>query len=109
MRLLVISGVLFLLGACGAVPQLAGIEAVGTVTTGKPFSDHLWSLYTGKDCSSIRVYNGQTYCQEDEIVPQPVLFCYRTLGTVTCYDRPDPHKGRYQKVGDNDQNLVKPH
>jgi len=24
---------------------------------------------------------------------------------VTCYDRPDPHRGRQKKIGDNDHNL----
>ena len=50
---------------------------------------------------------GLTYCEEDEIVPAPEVYCYQTLGKVTCYDKPDPHKGRHQRVGDNDHNLVK--
>jgi hypothetical protein len=36
-----------------------------------------------------------------------LVYCYRTLGKVTCYDRPDPHKGRHRRVGNNDHNLIK--
>ena len=47
-----------------------------------------------------------TYCLEDEAVPNPDIHCYRTLGNVTCYERPHPF--HQQKVGENDHNLVPP-
>ena len=38
-----------------------------------------------------------TYCEEDEKVPQMNVFCYRTLGEITCYDRP-VYDGKQEQV-----------
>ncbi len=100
---------LLVLGACTplTMPQAATAEAISAVGTGKTLSDHVISLVSGKNCRGVRVKQGLTYCEEDELIPKPDIYCYRTLARVTCYDRPDPYKGRYRIVGDNEHNMAK--
>ncbi len=66
--------------------QLAILDVGVIMATGKTLSDQVVSYQTGKDCSTVRVEQGRTYCREDE--PNPVMStknCQRTLGDVTCY------------------------
>ena len=95
------------LGACSVVPGFAQIEGATVIGAKKTITDHIISLSSGKNCSTIRKERGLTYCEEDEPVIKPNIYCYKTLARVTCYDRPDPHRGGYQKVDRNDHNLVK--
>ena len=95
------------LGACSFVPGFAQVEGATVIGTKKTISDHVVSLASGKDCSIIRKDRGLTYCVEDEPVITPNIYCYKTLARVTCYDRPDPHHGGYQKVDRNEHNQVK--
>jgi hypothetical protein len=107
MRIVVVITMLLIVSACNSVPSLAIIDGASVVSTEKTVADHAISIYTGKNCSTIRTEMGLTYCEEDEVVPAPEVYCYHTLGKITCYDKPDPHKGRHQRVGDNDHNMVK--
>lgn len=81
--------------AATAVPNAAGpvaaMEAATVITTNKTISDHFISMSRGKNCSTIRVQTGQTYCEEDERVPLKEIYCYRTIGQVNCYAMPRPH------------------
>lgn len=97
MRLVFLCGALFL-GACSAIdgaqsiaPQAALIEGGTVVGTGKTIGDHLISFGTGKNCSTVRKQLGKTYCEEDELGHVDEVYCYRTLGKVTCYAEPSPH------------------
>jgi hypothetical protein len=96
------SVVLVLAGCAGAgfVPGAAQLEGASVVVTEKPFTDHIVSFFSGKNCSTIRREKGLTYCEEDEMQPGATkVYCYRALGGVTCYDRPDPFEGqRYQPL-----------
>ena len=98
---------LFLLAGCSAVPGLAQIEGATLIATDKTLTDNLVSYYSGKNCSTLRSHQGLTYCEEDEVLPTPKLFCYKTLSKVTCYDRPDPWDQRRQEVDRNEHNYVK--
>ncbi len=99
-----IAGVV-LLGACSsALTPYAMVNAAFLVNTDKTMEDHVISATSGKNCSSVRAGTGRSYCEEDELNPSPSVYCYRTLGSITCYDRPDPHNGRYQRVGENRHN-----
>ena len=89
------------LAACDSLFMVEGGTAV---VTGKRLSDQAISLASGKNCSVNRISQGLTYCVEDEAVPAQNLYCYRTLGEVSCYNRPDD---RQQKLGENDQNAVR--
>ena len=94
------------IGAAG-IPGVAEIDAVTVISTDKTISDHIISLTSGKNCSTVRLEKGMHYCEEDEPTVEPAVYCYKTLASVTCYDRPDPYKEGYRKIGNNDHNLVK--
>ena len=106
MRIPAAIALILLLAACTSWAVVDGITVMGT---DKTLEDHVVSLASGKNCSTVRTERGLSYCAEDEVVPLAPVFCYRTLGEITCYDRPDPHKGRYGRVGDNDHNLIGRH
>ncbi len=109
MRFLVAVAGFFILGGCSLVPPVAALDSATVMGTKKTMADHLISVASGKDCSTVRSGLGQSYCKEDELNPEPAIYCYRTLGAVTCYDRPDPHRGRHQKLGDNTHNIPSSH
>lgn len=106
MRFAALLSVFLFLGACGAFPPYAAVEGITVMSTDKTMADHAISLASGKNCSVIRKEAGQTYCEEDEN-PNPVstLYCYRTLGKITCYKEANPHNGRQRKVGENGHNF----
>lgn len=95
MRALFVVGGLLFVSACTALaPPVATVEGVSAVLTGKPLSDRLISIASGKNCSTVRRTTGRTYCVEDEINPAPRVWCYKSIGRVNCYDRPDPSRRR---------------
>ena len=106
MRIFALLACLAVLGGCSAIPGYAQVQSIFVVGTDKTMEDHVVSLVSGKNCSIVRTEKDQTYCEEDELVIKQNIFCYRTLATVTCYDRPDPNPGR-RRVDLNDHNLAK--
>lgn len=94
--------------ACAPV-AIAEAEAVTVMGSDKTIVDHLVSLGSGKDCSTLRKERGLTYCVEDMPQIRQNIYCYRNLAGVTCYDRADPHGSgqKQQRVGLNDHNLPK--
>ena len=106
MRVLLALGLLGWVGACSLVPPIAALEGASAWGTGKTVSDHVISISSGKNCSTVRREIGRTYCEEDEANPPTTVYCYPTLGEVTCYNRPDPYNdGRQRRVDANDHNL----
>jgi len=103
-----ISAIIALTVAIAGCSEMFVLESATVMVTEKTSFDHAVSALSGKDCSVVRKEAGRTYCVEDERHPTPAAFCYRTLGDVTCYDRPDPHVGHHQKVGENDHNFRTP-
>jgi len=109
-----IAGMLVLAGCApplgsAALPGLAQFDVATVIASDKTMFDHLVSASSGKNCSSVRIEKGLHYCEEDE--PQAVkrnLYCYPSLGRVTCYDRPDPYRNNHQRLGENEHNLIKP-
>ena len=91
--------------ACSLYPPIAAVEGISAVGTGKTASDHLISFTSGMNCSTIRTKTGRTYCEEQESNPTSRVWCYRTIGKVVCYDKPDPYQGNQRKMGDNNHNL----
>ncbi|RCK27664.1 hypothetical protein [Thalassospira lucentensis] len=65
-------------------------DVVSIINTDKTLVDHVVSLSTGQDCSTIRKIDGKSYCKKDPI-PEPPLYCYRSLAAVSCYRTPDPY------------------
>jgi hypothetical protein len=89
-------GMLLAAGACAPV---AVVGSASIAATDKTPWDHAISWISEKDCSTMRMNMGLTYCREDEIDPTPRMHCYRTIGEVTCYTRYDPYNGRQQSLG----------
>jgi hypothetical protein len=97
-RVFVLCGGLLGLSACGGEVGLAMLAA-STATfihTDKTVMDHAVSYSTDRDCSILFLARDQDYCKPQvPIEPAQVaymsqaLYCYRTLGGVSCYDRPD--------------------
>ena len=105
-RPLLLTGMAAGLAACSAAataptsfPQFLGLEGATVVGTGKTMTDHIVSFTTGKDCSTIRKNTGRHYCEEDEVAVPDNVFCYSTLGDVTCYERPAPFGETKRAVG----------
>lgn len=69
------------------------------MATDKTVMDHVVSMRSGKDCSTVRSEQGRTYCREDEPNPMPQMYCYRSLGDVTCYKDPNPARDAAGLVG----------
>lgn len=82
------------------------ISAGVVMATDKTLSDHLVSFRTGKNCSTVRVEQGRTYCREDEANPMPNVHCYQTLGDVMCYAAPDPSRRPGDAIGNVQQRAL---
>lgn len=95
------------LPGCGAMtpyPFLAvvGGETMSLSTTDKTLGDHLASAVTGEDCSTLEALEKRPYCQPrrpriDPAESDPA--CYRTIGTVDCYDRNYKYATPSQRIG----------
>ena len=93
------AGVVVVLAACDAL--YVG-SAATVVTTDKTITDHAISLISGKDCSTVRTEQGRSFCKEDEVNPEPNVYCFQTIGGIDCYREPvDPYDGRKEQVGRN--------
>ncbi len=97
-RVFVICGALLGLTACGADIGLVllATSTASFIHTDKTVVDHAVGFSTDRDCSILYAANDQSYCKPSvPIEPAQVaymsqaLYCYRTLGGVSCYDRPD--------------------
>lgn len=120
-RLLVSAILLTMLSACSLASQaaLAGINLVSYVHTDKTLTDHAISLVTDENCSIRHSANNEPYCQPlpengdlatagdanpdapptdwdpGQLANGAPIFCYRTLGGVSCYEEPDPSASAY--------------
>ena len=97
-RVFVICASLLGLSACGgeAGLYLIGASVASFIHTDKTVVDHAVGLSTDRDCSVLYLAQDQNYCKPPvPIEPGQVaamaasMYCYRTLGGVSCYDRPD--------------------
>ena len=111
---LALSGALSGCGALATGPGLAFLTLTTFVTTKKTPTDHATTWLTGQECSSLAMTKGEDYCQPmgDDVSDQADTalyadsgqyvgsspFCYRTLGSVTCYSRPDPLASEYARL-----------
>ncbi len=91
----------------GYIPGVAQLEMISVMGTDKTVLDHIISLSSGKDCSSVNIEKGEYYCSEDQPQINQDIYCYNTLGSVTCYTKQDM-RGNYQRLGRNQHDLLKP-
>jgi hypothetical protein len=90
------------LGGCSgtAAIAMAGISAVSFAATEKFPTDHVASWVTGEDCSALEAERTGQYCRTEAEVAAaeaaarpgavPAVYCYRTIGEITCQSEPDP-------------------
>ncbi len=85
------------LSACDPSLLFTGASVVTLVATDKTMTDHALSAALDRDCSFVRSSRGESFCVGEPYVMQ-TEHCYRTLGNVTCYSRPDPQASDTQRV-----------
>ena len=80
------------LSSCATGAAVLGVAY--TVQTGRLPTDALASAMSDKNCDLIRQSEkGGTWCRDrgaegERGASQPPVWCYRSLGEVSCYDRP---------------------
>jgi hypothetical protein len=91
---------------------IGGATLVSFIHTDKTVSDHVIGAITERDCSTMRMVAegapmcrelGESRLQQARATAQAQMaasqsHCYRELGRVSCYDRPNPYSYR---TGDN--------
>lgn len=92
-RLLALAFCLSALGACSSTVSgpLTMVEVGTLAATQKSTSDHIFTLVTGMDCSSVYTVSGGDYCRPYEKKPETVpmkIYCYRSLAQVNCFTQP---------------------
>ena len=99
------------LTACGMSDNLMAAAGVG-VSVGSIAAfqrtpvDALYSWWTGRDCSAVRLDRGETYCRQEEPKPEPPPYCTRTLGSVMCWQDPATVPGHPRSVADGPSDLT---
>lgn len=82
----------------GCTPNFLIGDVASTIATDKTIGDHAVSIFSNKNCSSVRLERGETYCEEDDpnhLYRAPAqTHCYRELGKVTCYTQEDTYSVR---------------
>ncbi|MBO6825076.1 MAG: hypothetical protein JJ879_02655 [Sneathiella sp.] len=74
----------------------------GCTTAAVAVIDEKISQMTDKECTSVNIMLGESYCQDKvrQIKQEPV-YCYKTLGGVDCYAEKDPYEdGQSERVRD---------
>jgi hypothetical protein len=104
MKMIILAGFLPLAG-CGWSDNLIATVMVGTTigsvaTIQRSPADAVYSWWTGRDCSVVRLDQGKTYCRPVEPPPEPPPFCTRSLGSVNCWQDPDSVPGSPRGVAD---------
>lgn len=84
-----------LLAGCGAEGQvsgaLLGLNVAAIPVIHRDLIDAVYSASTGRDCSIVRLDEGQPYCKPPEAPPAPPRYCTRSLGAVDCWAERYPH------------------
>jgi hypothetical protein len=99
------------LAGCGWSDNLIAIVGVGTnavsvATIQRSPADAVYSWWTGRDCSVVRLDQGKTYCRPAEPKPEPPVFCTRGLGAVDCWADAATVPGHPRGVADGPSGLT---
>ncbi|RVU38784.1 hypothetical protein EOI86_05815 [Hwanghaeella grinnelliae] len=101
-RIGAVLAILALAGCGGAEPGFLALTAATStvINSDKLPTDFIADAVTGLDCNSIRQSMDKgPLCRapEQRVIERPV-YCYRTLGTINCYDQPDPYRDGAEQV-----------
>jgi hypothetical protein len=108
---MIILAVLLPLAGCGGPDNLiaggvaAGVTVASVATIQRTPLDAVYSWWTGRDCSAVRLDQGKTYCRPVEPPPEPPAFCTRSLGSVDCWRDPDTLPNHPHGVADGPAGL----
>ena len=86
-----------LVTACGSLESfyLGSVLLANFVYTDKLPSDYVAEFASGEEeCNFLKAQkDGGPLCREtfDRVVFERPLYCYRTLGKIACYEKPDPY------------------
>ena len=94
---------LLALAACGSSSFLVLSSSVANfIQTDKLPPDYIAEWASGKECRTLVAMKDRgPLCRksfEDPRVYEKPVYCYRTLGSITCYDEPDPYRTSTQRV-----------
>jgi hypothetical protein len=100
-----------LLGGCDATAgQLSGgaaaISVGSIVALHRSPIDAVYSLFTGKDCSVVRLEENKSYCRTPEPLPGAPPYCTRSLGVVDCWLDPAQLPDHPPQVADGPMTLT---
>jgi hypothetical protein len=102
-----LAGFLPLAGCAWPIPTaVVGVSVASVATIQRTPADAVYSLFTGRDCSLVRLDQGKTYCRPVEPKPDPPAFCTRSLGAVNCWKDPDSLPGHPRGVADGPVRLT---
>ena len=76
MRVIAVLAFLVIVSGCSAIPGYTQVEGAFVIGTDKTMTDHVISISSGKNCSTVRKEKGLTYCEEDEPKIKQNIFCY---------------------------------
>ncbi|WP_025897838.1 hypothetical protein [Sneathiella glossodoripedis] len=75
------------------------LSSTGCTTAAVAVLDEKVSQMMGQDCTSVNIMLGESYCKEKrKEIKQEQVYCYRTLGSINCYDRKDPYSSKTPRV-----------
>ena len=99
------------LAGCGWSDNLIATAAIGAnvgsvAAIQRTPADAVYSWWTGRDCSVVRLDEGKTYCRTVKPEPEPPVFCTRGLGSVDCWQDPDTVPGHPRGVADGPVGLT---
>ena len=115
-RIFVICACLLGLSACGGGTSVmvVGASMATLIHADKTVIDLAVSNYTEQNCSILHTARNEEYCQAPELSEREkvaymasTMYCYRTLGGVSCYDRPDYVASSQTRIVFSDT-LIKP-
>jgi hypothetical protein len=92
-----------LVAACGTETSvyLLGAGMANFIQTDRLPHDYLAELVTGKECNTLAAMRDKGPLCRDSFNPQVYekpIYCYRTLGQITCYEEPDPYGPTTRRV-----------
>ncbi|WP_431268957.1 hypothetical protein [Dankookia sp. P2] len=67
---------------------LAAANLGSVMVIGRSLPDAAVSAISGRDCSIVRLDQGQAYCRLPEPPPLPPPYCTRSIGRVDCWRAP---------------------
>ena len=108
--LLPLLGAFGLSGLAGCVPAtviplVAGVGADVAIFH-RSLPDMAYSALTGRDCSVVRLDDGESYCRPTALPVPPVPYCTRSLAGVDCWAHPEQIPGLPMQVAQGPHDLT---